>query len=84
MAKNAELNTTEWTEQKNRLEFHKVFYKVLGTENVYNISCKRRENSDTNWLIINNALLSKKSHLYYITQLTNYDTIVTNMMSLDP
>ena len=45
LAKNAELNTTKRTEQKNRLEFHKVFYKVLGTENVYNISCNRRENS---------------------------------------
>ena len=26
------MHTTERTDQKNRPEFHKVFYKVLGTE----------------------------------------------------
>ena len=45
LAKNAELNTTERTEQKNRLEFHKVYYKVLGTKNVYNIRCNGRGDS---------------------------------------
>ena len=45
LAKNAELNTTKQTEQKNRLEFHKVFYKVLCTKNVHNIRCNGRGKS---------------------------------------